>query len=373
MTHPPPVHPARPRDAIEAADGILGTFVDRNAIPGLSIAVVDRTGPVYTAAYGHRDLATTAPATPDTSYLWFSLTKIATATAALQLADEGRVALDAPVADYVPALRRFEPTPTVGQLLNHTAGYANPLPIRWVRPASADAPPPDELLDRVLSKYGQPSHPVGGVARYSNVGYLMLGAVIEAAAGEAFTDYVRRAILQPLDLDHTAFAHTHPELAATGYVSLPRAFTPALKTVLPSGVVGPRVRGYVALNPFYVRGPSYGGLVGNVVDAGRFAAAHLNDGAVGGVRILRADTARHMRDLTATGKRDFGQGWFRSAKHRSSRPPHVEHLGAGGGFYNAMRLYPSLGLGFVVMTNTTKAFDHHQLFSRLVNLFGGDS
>ena len=51
----------------------------------------------------------------------------------------------------------------------------------------------------------------------------------------------------------------------------------------------------------------------------------------------------------------------------------VEHLGGGGGFYNVMRLYPDEGLGFVVMTNTTRAYPHHQLLDRLVHLPWGSS
>lgn len=377
MTSTHHVHPARHRSASVTAHRILDDFVDRNAIPGLSIAVVDRTGHLFSAAFGDRDLTTGAPATPDTSYLWFSLTKIVTATAAMRLVDEGRLALGDPVGDYVPALATGNPSPSVGQLLNHTAGFANPMPIRWVRPATSPEPPTSELLDRLLHKHGGPKRGTGGPAVYSNLGYLVLGAVIEAAAGQSFTDYVRATILKPLALDHTDFIHTHPELAATGYVKAPRALIPALtpalipalKAALPRGVVGERVGRHLALNPFYVLGPSYGGLVGSVVDAGRFATAHLNDGVVGGTTILRPETARRMRDINAPGKKfDLGQGWFRKHEHSSSMPIHVEHLGAGGGFFNAMRLYPDLGIGFVVMTNTTRPFDHHGLFHQLIQL-----
>ena len=116
-------------------------------------------------------------------------------------------------------------------------------------------------------------------------------------------------------------------------------------------------------------GPSYGGLVGPATDAARFAAMHLGDGELDGVRILRPETAVDMRRISALGRRrDFGNGWFASAEHRSATTRYVEHLGAGGGFYNAMRIYPDRGIGIVLMTNTTKAYDHHQLFSRLIEL-----
>ena len=335
---------------------------------------MDRDGPVFSAGFGYRDLATHAPATPQTTYLWFSLTKIVTATAALRLVDDGRLNLDTPVADYVPRVGDYNSTATVGQLLDHTAGFANPVPIRWVRPAHAEAPLGDELLDRLIRQHGRPRRDIGGAAHYSNLGYLVLGAVVEAAARQPFTTYVRDTILRPLSLNRTDFTHPDTQSAATGYVKAPRAVTPVLKAVLPRGIVGPRIGRYQALHPFYVEGPSYGGLVGDVVDAGRFATAHLHDGTANGTRILRHDTARRMRRIDTPGKRvDVGQGWFRKAEHRTSTPAHVEHLGAGGGFYNVMRIYPELGLGFVVMTNTTHAYPHHQLFGDLLLLPWGPS
>lgn len=91
---------------------------------------------------------------PDTAYLWFSMTKIVTATAAVRLAETGALELDDPVTDYVPELPRSNrglPV-TVRHLLNHTAGLANPIPVGWVHPAS-EAPPdphafPTDLLRR---------------------------------------------------------------------------------------------------------------------------------------------------------------------------------------------------------------------------------
>ena len=363
------LHPARPEPLPEDAGLLIEEFVKRNDIPGASIAITTLNGPTFTGAYGSRDLAACAAATPETSYLWFSLTKVVTATAVRMLADEGRVGIDEPAAVHVPWRRGPDQRPTVRQLLNHTGGFSNPLPIRWVRADAAEGRSTDDLLERLLKRHGRPTRPIGGSAHYSNLGYLVLGAVIEAAAGEPFGCYVRRVILRPLGMDRTDFFHTRPDLAATGYVKAPRAVAPILRAVLPEGIVGGRVEGRSALNPFTVLGPSYGGLVGPALDAARFAAMHLNDGELDGVRILRPETAIDMRRISALGRRrDFGNGWFASVKHRGVSNRYVEHLGAGGGFYNAMRIYPDMGVGIVLMTNTTKAYDHHHLFSQLVDV-----
>ena len=84
------------------------------------------------------------------------------------------------------------------QLLNHTAGVANPIPVRWVRPAGQPAPEPREFLDTLLARHGTPKYPDRGAARYSNLGYLILAEVIAQAARPPFTEYVTDAVLRPL-------------------------------------------------------------------------------------------------------------------------------------------------------------------------------
>ena len=346
-----------PEVASEAAHRIIEDFIRRSRIPGLSIAIVDRHGPLFTAGSDWADLATGDPATPETRYLWFSLTKIVTATAALASPTTvpsistrrsarpcGGGKHPRVIRDGAPAAQPHRRVPQPG---------SDPVGA----PRTARAVAPEDLLDRLLRKRGADTTTGGGPARYSKLGYLVLGSVIEAAAQRPFTSYVRETILGPLGLTGTDFTHVEPRLAATGYVKAPRAVAPLLRAVLPGGIVGSRTGAYQALHPFYVEGPSYGGLVGSVLDAGRFATAHLDDGALGGTRILRADTTRRMRHIDTPGKKiDVGQGWFRKAEHRISTPPHVEHLGAGGGFFNVMRLYLVGGLGFVVMANTTSPY-----------------
>ncbi|EWT01548.1 beta-lactamase [Intrasporangium oryzae NRRL B-24470] len=338
----------------------------RAHVPGLSLAVVDRDRLVFAGGFGAADLAGGRPATPSTAYLWFSLSKLVTATAALRLAEEGRLDLDAPVGTYVDHLTAPGPRqPTVRQLLDHTAGLANPLPIRWAHAAGDGAPDPAALLRRVMSRRRAYRYPVGESARYTNLGYLAAGEVISTAAGRPFEEYVRQAVLGPAGMHRTGFAYRPDANAATGYVRAPRAADPVLRRLLPAGVAGPRHAGHLALNRFHVDGPAYGGLVGDVLDAGRFLRLHLGDGEIDGTRILRPETTRAMRELNRKGKPfDHGVGWFR--RPTRGRGDWVEHLGTGAGFWNIMRLYPDRGLGVVVMTNSTSGFDVEPLFELLV-------
>jgi CubicO group peptidase (beta-lactamase class C family) len=354
----------RPPRGVTAA---VTSMMNRGSVPGLSVAVVDRDGVLLAAGYGLADRAANAPATASTSYLWFSMSKIVTATAALRLVDEGRLDLNAPVSEYVGYLQvPGTTTPSVGQLLNHTAGFGNPMPVRWVHPADAVPPDPGALLRRLMSRRRAYLYPAGQGARYSNVGYLAAGEVIAAAAGMPFEAYARQSVLGPAGMEHTGFRYRDGAGIATGYVKAPRIVDPLLRGLLPRGIAGARHGPYLSLNPFYVDGPAYGGLVGDVLDAGRFLRLHLRDGEIDGVRVLSARTARGMRSIDQAGKPfDHGTGWFR--RPVKTNGDWVEHFGAGLGFWNVMRLYPVRGLGVVVMSNSTSMYDFEPLFALLAS------
>ena len=359
------------RDMDEAVARIIEPFRLDRRIPGLSIAIADSGGLRHASASGLVDLRGDRPATPETSYLWFSLTKIVTATAAVRLADEGRLDLDEPISGYFPMLsaKRTSSAPRVGQLLNHTAGVANPLPLRWVRPAAATPTLSHDFLARILGHRKVVTHPVGASARYSNLGYLLLGEIISAASGQPFESYVRDAILEPCGMNHTGFVHHQDREPATGYVKLPRALGPVVARLLPPDIVGDQHGPLRAFRPFYVEGASYGGLVGDVVDASRLVSLHLGDGTFRGQRVMSAPAARRMRQITTKGRTyDLGQGWYRSPEHRSVTDSYVEHLGGGGGFFNVMRIYPENGIGIVMMSNTTTRFPHHDLLDELLRV-----
>jgi CubicO group peptidase (beta-lactamase class C family) len=334
-------------------------------IPGLSLAVVSRDRLLYAAGFGTADLGEARPATPDTAYLWFSMSKIVTATAAMRLADEGRLDLDAPVDEYLDYLRApGRRQPTVRQLLDHTSGLGNPLPIRWAHPAAADPPDPEALLRRQLRRRGAFRHPVGASARYSNLGYLAAGQVIAHAAGRPFTDHVRDAVLHPAGMSRTGYAYQPHADAATGYVRAPRVADPLLRRLLPAGVAAARHGGFLALNRFHVDGPAYGGLIGDVLDAGRFLRLHLGDGELDDRRVLTPGAARAMRSVSRPGKPfDHGIGWFR--RPGTGTADRVEHFGAGAGFWNVMRLYPDRDRGVVIMTNSTATYEFEPLFALL--------
>jgi len=328
--------------------------------PGVAIAIVAGDAIVATEATGVADLVRGTAMAPEHACNWFSMTKIATATASLMLADRGSLDLDAPVSTYLGDLWPSSfAAARVRHLLSHSSGLRNPIPIRWVHRSGQSPRDQHQFLTRLLAKQRTPKFEPGTRAAYSNVGYLALGAVIEAAAGRSYPDVVRAELLVPLGMSHTAFEWTDPAVTAApravGYQRASRLGASIVERFLPAGIIGERCGKYVALESFELDGAAYGGLIGPVVDAARLVALHCNEGMYEGRRLLSADSVHKMAAITTLGKPyDVGLGWFRP---RREPGPEVEHFGGGMGFWNVLRVDPTTGYGAAVMSNTTKRWD----------------
>jgi len=351
----------------QSARRIAEEVVSEGHIPGMSFAVAGPQG-VHADALGHADVAQRRPAAVDDQYPWFSMSKIATATAAVRLHADGILDLDAPIGTYLPGYQPHAQHghPTTRNLLTHTAGLGNPLPIRWVR--AEDRPEDPTLVDRIIARHGTPRSSVGSRARYSNIGYLLAGRVMEAVTGRPVQVCVSEFVLAPLAMQATGYAYRSDLPRSVGYVRIPRPAVPALRWLLPAGIVGPRVDHLTSLRPFLVSGAAYGGLVGTVTDAVTLAAAHAAGASTADAvdPVLPATDLEAMHTITEPGKPfDHGIGWFRKPRDAQRSPAFVEHYGTGGGFWNAMRIYPDSQLAMVAMTNTTSAWDFDRLFTRL--------
>jgi CubicO group peptidase (beta-lactamase class C family) len=344
----------------------LGDSLERvtnREVPGIAVVRLSGGGEIeHHASAGRADLATGRATSTATAHLWFSMTKIVTATAVMQLAERGGLKLDDPVGRFVeefPKPRPGWPEIRVRHLLSHSSGLANPIPVRWVHPAGQQGRDPREFARDLLRRHRKVRFPAGSRAVYSNLGYIALGELISTASGQRYEDYVRSEILAPLSMTRTGFGYDllGPDIA-TGYQRRLHPMTPLFRLMLPKGIIGRKQGRFVAFNRFLVDGPAYGGLVGSANDAARFLAVHLNEGVFEGGRLLSAESVRAMQTIQASGRKlEVGFGWFRRGRDGSRDKSHLEHLGGGGGFWNMMRIYPERRVGVLAMGNAT-SYDH---------------
>jgi CubicO group peptidase (beta-lactamase class C family) len=235
--------------------------------------------------------------------------------------------------------------------LSHTAGLPNPIPLRWVHPVQEHTTFDEgAALRTVLSKHrGLVARP-GTRFAYSNIGYWLLGALVEQVTRESFPSYVTNRLLVPLGLPLAGMAYViaDPGRHATGYLerfSVLNLIKPLLLD--PRLIAGPISR-WVAVRPHYADGPAFGGLIGTASAFGIFLQDQLRAeskllGPVARARFVERQRTEHdVIPMTL--------GW-----HVASKGPHA-HLfkeGAGGGFHSMMRLYPNHGIGTVLMANAT--------------------
>ena len=339
--------------------------------PSLSIAVLSGGETARSDGFGFADVETRQPASPETVYLWFSMTKLVTATAIVQLAERCALGLDDPVGGFVSGFpsggrgRRV----TIRHLLSHSAGFANPIPVGWVRPADESAADLHEFTSRLLAKHSRLRSEPGATASYSNLGYLVLGEVVEAASGRSYTDYVRANILSPLGMTSTDFTYRDDmaSRAATGYHPRFNVMTPLLRRMVPDGIFDHRVGRMWAFSRFCVQGAPYGGLVGTLHDAARFLRLHLGGLEDRSASVLSPEGIAAMQAPTARGRKlDVALGWFHRRADTDIGSRYWEHLGGGAGFFNTMRIYPELKLGLVAMGNLT-SWNYRALARAVVN------
>jgi CubicO group peptidase (beta-lactamase class C family) len=325
------------------------------AIPGGSVAYVDRDGNGEALSVGLADVRQSRPATPETGYHLFSGTKLYTATAVMQLVENDRVALDAPAATYLPDVLPMRQI-TVRHLLSHTSGLRDTLRAFIAVHGEGETPPSTAVA---LGRYTiRANRSPGERVEYRNVNYALLGELVTRVSGEPYARYVADHVLAPLAMPvaFTRSATMHADMA-TGYLGAwepLRFMTPFLLPHMQGRLLGARVGGLVELRPMDMDSAAIGGLVGAVTGFLPFVRSQLT----GGAPVLQEQSVRQMQTLVARGvpgiasRVGMGLGWKLGEVDGT---PFLNHEGGGPGFTSETRLYPSEGLGIVVCVNRWRA------------------
>ncbi len=184
-----------------AVDRYLRAEMQRQHIPGIALAVIKNGKPLYVNGYGVATLEHPVAAAPGTVFQLGSIGKQFTAVAVMMLADEHKLNLDDPLAKYLPEVPASWGKVTLRLMLNHQAGIPQyTTPQRQLLDLSHDYSD-GELIQLAIS---QPlDFEPGTDVSYSDVGYVLLGFVINRVAGEFYGDFLQRRIFKPLGMNHT--------------------------------------------------------------------------------------------------------------------------------------------------------------------------
>jgi CubicO group peptidase (beta-lactamase class C family) len=304
-------------------------------LPGLAVGVVEDGRLVYSRGFGIMKLGEDRPVTPETLFHMASITKPFVATSIMQLVEQGKVDLDAPVVRYLPYFKLHDPcyaSITVRQMVTHTSGMPDVQDYLWNKPEYDDGALERyvrTLVDRDL--LWEP----GSKFRYSNMAFEVLGDLVAKVSGVSFEDYVDAHILQPLGMKSSTLLIKKADQArlAAGH------------TRGKDGVV--RLIEHYPYNRAHT--PS-SNLHSNVVDMAHWAMANINRGELSGQRILKSSAYDVMWKpaAEAEGRRSVGISWFLNDLNGQQA---VFHGGGDDGFLTYLIFVPANKIGVVVMSN----------------------
>jgi CubicO group peptidase (beta-lactamase class C family) len=257
-------------------DALIPAQLQSRDIAGAVVAVVKEGQVLLAKGYGYADFAAKKPVVADqTLFRPGSIAKVFTATAVMQLVEQGKLDLDRDVNDYLDfAIPKTYAEPvTLRRILTHTAGFEETLKNLFV-PSVREMRP---MRDYLTAAMPQRIFPPGTVPSYSNYGLTLAGYIVERTSGEAFEKYVAAHILDPLHMTRSTFAQPLP---------------PTLESLMSQGYLaaaqGPRSFEFVPASPA-------GALSATATDMSRMMLALLADGTLDGATILKPESVRAMQ------------------------------------------------------------------------------
>lgn len=303
--------------------------MSKASIPGLSIAIVTDNQIRWSKAFGFADLENFVPFLPTTVHRLASVSKTLTAVAAMQLAERGKLDLEAPIQKYCPAFPKKQRPITSLQLLGHLSGIRH-----YATGENFDSTRHFESIEESLAPFKDDPllQEPGSKYTYTTYGYVVLGCVIEGASGMTFADALRENVTKPAGMERT-----RPDDALA--------------------IVPNRARGYARLQDGRLRNASSadtsnkvpgGGLLSTAEDLARFAIA-LETG-----KLLKPETFRRMRSpmKTTDGKESAYFGW-RIGERLGEQV--LSHTGSQQGTATFFGMVPEKGFALALIANTEDA------------------
>lgn len=322
------------RNAFSPLEELIQSALATGKLVGLAIGLVQANAVVYTNGFGVRNLETGEPVTAASLFHMASVSKPFSATAIMQLVEQGKVALADPVIKHLPyfilADERYRVI-TIRQMLNHTSGMGDVEDYAWEQGQSDEGAL--ERYTRSLANATLIGAPDAQFA-YSNMAFEVLGDLIAKVSGLSFEAYMKTQILTPLGMDQSTFLRSEvpPALATTPHVGTERAEVSLVY-------------------PYNRRHAPSSTLHSNAVEMCRWALANLNHGALDGARILQpAGYELLFQPDRETGEGNaVGLSWFHADYQGHAR---ISHGGGDTGYTTYFAMYPHQQAALVVMANS---------------------
>lgn len=333
------------RNRTDEATALVEAIVAQGpvAVPAVAISVFKDGTEVFRGAAGLADVDSAIEARADTRFRIYSTAKALTAAAAFSLAERGVLDLDAPIGRYLPDLPADKLAITTRQLLAHRGGVRHYREDEWIAVSSRHCDDPlaalPDFIDDPLV------HPPGTATQYSSFGYVLVSAVLQAAAGVPYAEVMRRTVFAPAGMASIASE-------GTPVAGFPVADFYLNKEDESSSFVSTSTLGIDASCKF-----GGGGFVGGARDLAAFGAA-LIDGRILSLRALddmttvvtpAADDGSYPPMACGMFVEDRFPGFPDTPPAQTSRA--LWHGGSARGGYSVMIAYPDEGVSVGIVSN----------------------
>ena len=345
---------------MHVVDKILREQVNRDQTPSVQYVIFNKDHIIHRFQSGYSDIIHKRKASGYTTYHAYSVTKTFTALAVLQLAERKKLDIEEPAKKYLPGFP-YSPEITIRQLLSHSAGIPNPIPLRWIHLAAEHKSfDRNDFFAQQFIKYNKTLSKPNEKYSYSNLGYVLLGQIIETVSGLSYEDYIRENISDPLGLDpnELGFKVAGTDLHAKGYHKKWSISYLLLGLLINKPKFLNTTEGkWISFKTSYVNGPSHGGLIGTSNAFARYIQELLRPdcGLITDDYKKLLFTENYTNNNKATG---MCLSWF-CGELMGNR--YFAHAGGGGGYYCELRIYPKPGIGSVIMFNRTGMSDERYL------------
>ena len=306
-----------------ALDSAVEAQMAKHALPGVALAVIEDGQIAYLNGYG--TAGDGRRMTAQTQMVIGSQSKSFTALAIAQLAEQGKLDLDAPVQTYIPWFRVADETVssqiTLDHLLHHTSGLSDS--------GFGVVLPPETTSEQAVRALAQArlTAPLGTQHQYFNLGYSVLSYIVEIVSEQRYAEYIQTHIFDPLGMTSSSAELFPPAGLAQGYSRL-------------FGFPMPMDEAF----PVYGVGDGY--IVSTAEDMARYALAVMDSGA----GLVTPDM---MERILTPGLGSYGMGWVIVDNGQK-----IIHGGANQTFRTDVNLYPSRRRAFILLGNEGHQFDH---------------
>lgn len=341
-----------PQEFEAFVDNFFNEEMSKSHTAGAVISVVKDGKLFFAKGYGYANLEKKIPVEADkTLFRVASLSKLFTATAAMQLYERGQLELDAPVNKYLTNFQLENPYPEparVAQLMTHTDGTTKRL-IGLAAPTAAEMEP---LGDYLADHMPPIVWPPGELYSYSSHSSALLGYLVERTSGLPFVQYIDRNILQPLEMSHSTFLQPPPP---------PLADDLAVGYQYQSG-------NFKSVPYLYLNIAPAAALSTTATDMANFMIAHLQNGRYENSRILEDDTAQlmHRQHFTEHPRLPGSAYSFHERLENNIRA--IGHLGSLRGYSSSLTLLPDQNIGIFTATNSFNGV-HGKLLARFFDRY----